>query len=180
MDCGLTSGREDNMKRRRLLVPVDFSPASLAALKYAAQLGDPKSAEVIVLFVVEPITVAPVDYGYAVANFGAVFQEQQRGGRLQLERLGRQWRRRLPKLRTLLMTGSAATSIVAAAKKLKVDMIVIATHGRTGLKHLFLGSVAERVVRTATCPVLTVRSRPRAAGARRERHLTVKRGARAA
>jgi nucleotide-binding universal stress UspA family protein len=55
------------------------------------------------------------------------------------------------------MTGSPATSIVGAAKKLKADAIVIATHGRTGLKHVLLGSVAERVVRTAQCPVITVR-----------------------
>jgi nucleotide-binding universal stress UspA family protein len=56
------------------------------------------------------------------------------------------------------LTGSPATSVVAAATKLKADVIVVATHGRTGLSHLFLGSVAERIVRTARCPVLTVRA----------------------
>jgi nucleotide-binding universal stress UspA family protein len=142
---------------KRLLVPTDFSPPSTAALKYAATLAEPDSTEVVVLFVVEPIVYAPAGYAYAVADLGAVLEEQQRGGRAQLERLGRQWRTRLPKLRTVLMTGSPATSIVSAAKKLKADAIVIATHGRTGLKHVLLGSVAERVVRTARCPVITVR-----------------------
>jgi nucleotide-binding universal stress UspA family protein len=102
-----------------------------------------------------------------VADLSAVLQEQERGARAQLERLGGQWRKRLPKLRTIRLIGSPAMSVVAAARKLKADIIVIATHGRTGLSHLFLGSVAERIVRTARCPVLTVPSstpvkRPRA------------------
>jgi nucleotide-binding universal stress UspA family protein len=151
---------------KRLLVPTDFSPASTAALRYATKLADPKATEVIVVFVVEPIVYAPAGYAYAVADLGAVLEEQQRGGRMQLQRVGRQWRARLPKLRTVLMTGSPATSIVSAAKKVKADAIVIATHGRTGLKHVLLGSVAERVVRMAQCPVITVRSGAGSARAR--------------
>lgn len=165
------------MSFKRLLVPTDFSPPSLAALRYAAQLADPKATEVIVVFVVEPIVYAPAGYSYAIADLGAVLQEQQRAGRAQLDRIGRQWRARLPKVRTILMTGSPAMSIVAAAKKLKADVIVMATHGRTGLTHLFLGSVAERVVRTAQCPVLTVRGH---AGAARSRTGTQSRATRRA
>ena len=146
------------MSWKRILVPTDFSTASLAALKYAATIADPKTTEVILVNVVEPIVYAPSMYEYAVADLGAVLQEQERAAQVQLEGLGRRWRKRLPKLRTVRLTGSPATSVVAAATKLKVDVIVVATHGRTGLPHLFLGSVAERIVRTARCPVLTVRA----------------------
>lgn len=58
----------------------------------------------------------------------------------------------------IMRTGNAAHEIIAAAADLKTDLIVMATHGRTGVPHLFLGSVAERVVREAPCPVLTVRA----------------------
>ena len=144
------------MSWKRILVPTDFSAASLAALKYAAKIADPKTTEVVLLNVVEPIVYAPNVFGYAVGGLGVFVQEQERAARVQLERLGGRWRKRLPKLRTVRLTGSPATSVVAAATQLKVDVIVVATHGRTGLPHLFLGSVAERIVRTARCPVLTV------------------------
>jgi nucleotide-binding universal stress UspA family protein len=157
MNREVTPHREDEMGFKRVLVPTDFSPPAIAALRYAAKVIDPRSTEVLVLFVVEPIVYAPAGYAYAVADLGAVLAEQQRAGRAQLERLGRQWRTQIHKLRTILMTGSPATAIVSAAKKLKADAIIMSTHGHTGLKHLFLGSVAERVVRTARCPVLTVR-----------------------
>lgn len=146
------------MSWKRILVPTDFSAASLAALKYVAKIADPKTAEVILLNVIEPIVYAQSAYGYAVGDLGAVLQEQERAAQVQLEGLGRRWRKRLPKLRTVRLTGSPATSVIAAATKLKADVIVVATHGRTGLPHLFLGSVAERIVRTARCPVLTVRA----------------------
>ena len=60
-------------------------------------------------------------------------------------------------------------AITNAAKKLKADMIIMSTHGRTGLSHLFLGSVAEKIVRTATCPVLTVRAGAKRTKARSRR-----------
>ncbi len=62
---------------------------------------------------------------------------------------------------TLVQSGAPAEAIIGAAKKLPADMIVIATHGRTGLKHVLLGSVAEHVVRKAPCPVLVVREQER-------------------
>jgi nucleotide-binding universal stress UspA family protein len=71
------------------------------------------------------------------------------------------------KLRALLQTGAAHLAIAAAAKQVKADLIIMATHGRTGVTHLLMGSVAERVVRSAPCPVLIVR--PRSAGRRSAR-----------
>ena len=74
-------------------------------------------------------------------------------------RLEHTYARRRVKLRTLLQTGVRAyEAIVDSARKLKVDLVVMATHGRTGLTHLLMGSVTEHVVRRAACPVLTLRS----------------------
>ena len=64
-------------------------------------------------------------------------------------------------VKTLVRTGSPADEIVDAAKEMGVDLIILSTHGRTGLKHLLLGSMTENVVRRAPCPVLVVRERER-------------------
>jgi len=71
-------------------------------------------------------------------------------------------------VRTLQKTGSAAQSIVDTAKTLKADLIIMGTHGRTGFAHMLMGSVAEKVVRTAGCPVLTVRPEAAKKAARKQ------------
>jgi universal stress protein A len=147
------------MKLTRILVPTDLSEPSLRALDYAIAFAKPFGAEVVVLFVVEPIVYAtPSDIYGASADLSMVLREQERSGRDQLKRLEQRYRRRVAKLRTVLQTGTPYAAITGAAKKLKADMIIMSTHGRTGLSHLFLGSVAEKVVRTAECPVLTVQA----------------------
>lgn len=147
---------------KRILVPVDFSPRSLQALDYAIDFAKPFAAELIVLFVVEPVVYAtPADLYGASADLGMVLKEQERGARDQLARLQARVQRRCSKLRTVMQTGTPSQAISYTAKQQKADLIVMATHGRTGLSHLLLGSVAERVVRTSACPVLTVRTRPR-------------------
>jgi nucleotide-binding universal stress UspA family protein len=96
--------------------------------------------------------------------------DQRRRGIAELHRLRHRYAARGVELTTCVADGIAAEAIVATATRLKSDLIVIATHGRTGLSHLLLGSVAERVVRAAPCPVLTVRAAtpvPRRSTARR-------------
>lgn len=148
------------MKIKRILVPVDFSTHSLGALDYAAELAKPFKAELMVLHVVEPIYYTVPDFtGGAAASMVTVIEQQRQTARSELIRLEQRYAKRRIKLRTLLQTGVAAyESIAASAKKLKADMIVMATHGRTGLTHLLMGSVAEHVVRAAPCPVLTLRA----------------------
>ena len=162
------------MKLNRIVVPVDFSRTSLQALEYAADLAKPFAPEVVAVFVSEPIVYAsPSDLYGASTNLAMLQKEQELYGRKQLTRLQQRFGARIPKLRTALLTGTADVAITEAAKKLKGDLIVMSTHGRTGLSHLLLGSVAEKVVRTAPCPVLTVRGRPRrqraGSGARKTR-----------
>ena len=156
--CGREFARSRDMAIKRVLVPVDFSAPSLQALDYAVDFARPLDAEIVVLFVVEPIySVTPGDLYAPSSELTVLMQEQRRQGREQLVETEARLKKRYPKVRTVLEDGLAYQAIVAAADKLKADLIVMATHGRTGLSHLFMGSVAEKVVRTAGCPVLTVR-----------------------
>jgi universal stress protein A len=146
------------MKIKRVLVPIDFSKDSLKALDYAADFAKPLGAELVTLFVIEPIYYAVPDLaGTAAGAVGGMIEEQRASATQQLQRLQARYAKRKIKLRTLLQTGTPYQAIVDTAKALKAGLIVMSTHGRTGMKHLLLGSTAERVVRTATCPVLTMR-----------------------
>jgi nucleotide-binding universal stress UspA family protein len=159
------------MMIKRILVPIDFSPNSFRALDYAIEVGKPFKARLSVLYVVEPIYYAVPDFTGSPA-MGELLTEQMGTARAQLARLERQYAKRRVKLQALLETGTAYEAIVETAKQIKADLIAMATHGRTGMSHLLLGSVAERVVRTAPCPVLTLRPGqrlPRAASHSRTR-----------
>ena len=86
-----------------------------------------------------------------------MLEEQLKIGRARLAKLAERLRRRRIAARTLLESGVPYQVIVDTARRARADMIIMATHGRTGFAHLLLGSVTEKVVRTATCPVLTLR-----------------------
>ena len=144
-----------------LEVPVDFSTDSLRAAEYAKNFAAPFGAQLVLLHVIEPIYYAsPADMYAASPNLALLIEEQRKAAQAQLEQLAQKLSGQGAKVQTLLKSGSPAQVIADTAKRIKADLIVMATHGRTGLAHVLLGSVAERVVRLATCPVLTVR-RPR-------------------
>lgn len=145
---------------KRILVPIDFSQHSLTALEYAIDLGAPTGATITVLHVLEPVAYStPADlYAGMATQLGNLLAEQRRSARQQLDKIVERYGKKGVTLTVLLRDGVAYREIVDAATKGKADLIVQATHGRTGLSHILLGSVAERVVRTAECPVLTVRS----------------------
>ena len=146
------------MNIQRILVPVDFSEPSMGALDEAIDLGKKFKAEIIALFVVEPVYYAtPADLYGPSANLSLLLEDQQRYGKEQLAKLGKRLAKRGVKLRTLLQTGVPFQAISETATRVKASLIVMATHGRTGLAHVLLGSVTERVIRSATCPVLTLR-----------------------
>lgn len=144
---------------RKILVPTDFSPGAEVALEHALVLRQHLGATLTLLHVYPlPIAYGP-PYAYTVDLIGPI----ERDARAQLEKTSQRARelgagdQPVP-IQAKLAAGAAALSITEEAKEGGYDLIVLGTHGRTGLSHLFIGSVAERVVRTAHCPVLTVRS----------------------
>jgi universal stress protein A len=139
---------------KTILVPCDFSDCSRAALEYATIFSKQADGTLVLLHVIEPIQP-----GFLIE--GAVSRQTQ--GRMR-ERAGHElaaWASRCAggaKVgRPLVKSGKPWEVIVSVASKTGADIILIGTHGYTGLKHAMLGSVAERVVRHAPCPVLTVR-----------------------
>lgn len=142
---------------KKVLVATDFGPASESALRYAQALARGFGAELHVLHVVENILTRADGYGFAVIS-PEVQRDVERAGREQTEPLvSDEDRRELRARASTVTSNSPATAIVDYARDHGIDLIVMGTHGRGAIAHLFMGSVAERVVRIAPCPVLTVR-----------------------
>ena len=144
---------------KSILVPVDFSPESEKALAYAVPFARQFGARLTVLYVVEP-TATP-DF---ISSFPLVVENDKlmAEGKRHLERMVSDLPIE-PKLieKPLVRFGRSFHEITEAARSLKTDLIIISTHGYSGLKHALLGSTTERVVQHAPCPVLVVRSRER-------------------
>jgi nucleotide-binding universal stress UspA family protein len=141
---------------RRILHPSDFSSASRNAFTKAIELAKQNRAQVIVAHVLAP--VLPVADGYVSPQMYTQMEAASRKhGKKQLDTLIARAKRAGVRAAGLLLEGVASDRIVRAAKARHADVIVMGTHGRTGLSRLFLGSVASRVVSQASCPVLTVR-----------------------
>ena len=132
----------------RILCPVDFDHNSIAALKIAKQLAQENRAKLYVTHIVPP--VAPL-----VISAPAIARRSEEQSRTLLADLDRDELVGIDH-ETALRFGHPADEVIAAAGEFKTDLIVMATHGRTGVTHLVLGSVAEKVVREAPCLVLTV------------------------
>ena len=143
---------------KRILVPIDFSDSSLKALRYAVPFAEKFGATIYLVHVLEPPFLAS-----NIENLGLAIPQRElaQSTREKLLSLAAQEIEELVPVSAEVRTGRAFDQIAAVAKELDVDLIIIATHGYTGLKHILLGSTAERVVRHAPCPVLTVRERER-------------------
>ncbi len=137
------AGRTPSM--RRIVVPTDFSPSSMHALPYAEEMARRFDAELLILYVDFAPSIYDPTQGDVVASKRAI------------ERAAEVLRGRGLRARALYRRGAAADEIVRGAAAEQADVIVLATHGRTGLALALMGSVAESVVRRAACPVLTVR-----------------------
>jgi len=136
----------------RILVPTDFSPSSEQALNYARGLAQQLGASLHLLHTVNrPLLAEGLAAEAAIAEgtaIGSAFVEEAKTRFLTLA----------PDAASAeVVFGYAAPSIVDYASQLGVDLIVMGSHGRTGIAHILMGSVAEAVMRTAPCPVLTVR-----------------------
>ncbi|NQT52383.1 universal stress protein [bacterium] len=142
---------------RRILFPTDFSDYSLNALGYAIGLAEDYSSEMHILHVV-PAPDWAVQFEQVAPVLDAEFFDQmEQSAAESIDSLAAERVRDRLEVTTAVRRGTAFLEIVRYAKEQDIDLIVIATHGRTGLKHALFGSVAEKVVRKAPCPVLSVR-----------------------
>ena len=142
---------------KKILVPIDFSETSKKAVQYALRFAEQFGCEIALLNVVEPATPmigAPLavevftdedEFSIAERDLAALAAESHTYGAHSVS--------------SFVRVGHAPNEITKAAKDLDVDLIIIATHGYTSWRHLCIGSTAERVVRTAPCPVLVVREK---------------------
>lgn len=143
---------------QKILVPTDFSPHADEALQVAADLCKRYAASLTLVYVYVPVSYSVPD-GLTVftptgAQLGSMFEDLRRGlqtlkAKAEAAGAGR--------VETRLMEGPIASELCDLTATEGFDLIVMGTHGRTGLSHVLLGSVAEKLVRTAACPVLTVR-----------------------
>jgi nucleotide-binding universal stress UspA family protein len=137
-----------------LVVPTDFSTGSAAASEYALWLAGKTGATVLFLHVMEP-TAYSVDFALTRPDLSAEVRERAVES---LRQMVEEARSHGVSAEQALAVGSPFAEIQKIALDRKADLIVMGTHGRTGLAHVMLGSTAERVVRLASCPVLTVKA----------------------
>jgi len=141
---------------KKILVPLDFSPLSKRAFKYAVKFAQEFGAGLTLIHIVKPTSPSFAD----LATVPAISKEELEIAEENLRELVASARAAgVSAARSTFRVGLAAHEIVEAAKELDVDLIVIATHGYTGWKHFAIGSTAESVVRAARCPVLVVREK---------------------
>lgn len=148
------------MKRMRLIMhPSDFSPASRPAFTRAVADAKEHRAELLLVHVLASVMPMVGDGYISPKAYDDMVKASQSYAQRQLDALVTRAKKAGARARGLLLEGVAWDQLVRTARARKADLIVMGTHGRTGLAKLFLGSVAGRVVGSAPCPVLTVRAR---------------------
>ena len=145
------------LQLKKILVPTDFSETSKKAVKYALRFAEQFGCEIALLYVVEPAT--PM-IGAPIGVEPFTDKDEFSMAEKDLAVLAAELRTKdAHSVSSLVRVGHAPNEITKAAKDLDVDLIIIATHGYTSWQHFCIGSTAERVVRTAPCPVLVVREK---------------------
>lgn len=143
---------------KTILVPIDFSDDSEKALRYAIGFAKRFNAEIILLHVTQSVD-------YYMGPLSAAAQEFDRDTKVsaeaELQRFIQQFALAISRVSYKLSAGNPSEEIISSAQDFHADLIVIATHGRRGLKHVLLGSVAEAVIRHSQCPVLVIRKAER-------------------
>jgi nucleotide-binding universal stress UspA family protein len=142
-----------------ILVPVDFSDCSLGGLNYAIEFAKKFAARILLLHVVDLGPILSAD-GYAMYDISACENSLMKNAQENMRAFVRAVKFDAVPHQTMVVAGGSVDRICAVARAEKVDLIITATHGRTGLPHLLIGSAAEVMVRYAPCPVLVVPSHP--------------------
>jgi nucleotide-binding universal stress UspA family protein len=144
------------MQIKNILFPTDFSQGALNALPYAADMAKGYGARLHMLHVIYDIAAAS---GWYVphASFDAMYKELEESAKKELEKFGAEERRDIRNIEYAVVRGVPYEEVLKYSQDKHIDLIVIGTHGRKGLDRVLFGSTAERIVRNASCPVLTVR-----------------------
>lgn len=140
----------------KTLVPIDFSDYSKNSLRYAVNFAEKFNSEIILLYVVEPI-LYPTDLTLGQIVLPSIDIDLEARAREELEKLVNTEIRPEQKVKTLIKSGKPYIEIIETAKDEDVDLIIISTHGHSGIEQVLFGSTTDKVVRKAPCPVLTLR-----------------------
>jgi nucleotide-binding universal stress UspA family protein len=149
--------RQLSINIQRILVPIDFSEHSKNALKYAISFAQKFKASIDLIYVVEP-TIYPADFSFGQIGFPNIEEELRIRGSDELENLRKKEIADKVVSRKIVRTGKPFYEINQYALEENISLIIIATHGHSGMEQILFGSTAEKVVRKAPCPVLVVRS----------------------
>lgn len=141
---------------KTILFPTDFSQGARAAMEYAVSMAKDCQARLILLYVIQDISIAE---WYIPSSLSAadLIEDMQKSATKEMEKWVAEAKQQVKEVDSLVLRGVPFVEIIETAKNKDADMIVIGTHGRTGIDHMLFGSTAEKVVRKAPCPVLTVR-----------------------
>jgi universal stress protein A len=144
---------------KHILVPIDFSENSKKALRYAVPLAEQFGAVITLINIIEP-TVFPSDFGFGQMSFPDVEQELIHKAEEELQAIGESVTTSVT-IKTIVKSGIPFVEVTNFADEKDVDLIIVATHGRTGVEHILFGSTAEKIIRKAPCPALVVRAEER-------------------
>ena len=152
------TGEAPRFHPRRILVPVDFSECCFVAVKYAARLAARYNATLTLFHAISPY-VETFGFDRAPNESSQLIRAVRDNAQVEMDALKQsKWLEQIP-CETKIVTGHVVDEICAQSKRDDVDLVVTATHGRSGFKHALIGSTAEHVVRYAECPVISVPSR---------------------
>ena len=143
-------------KIKKVLVPIDFSDYSKNSLRYAVNFAKQFNAEIYLIYVLEPV-IYPPDFSMGQIAIPSINAEWDERAREELENLAKTEIPEGVNVKTILKNGKPFLEIIDTASEENIDLIIIATHGHSGVEHILFGSTAEKVVRKAPCPVLTLR-----------------------
>ena len=141
---------------KKVLVPIDFSDYSKSSLRYAVNFAKQFNAEIYLIYVLEPV-IYPPDFSMGQIAIPSVNAEWDERAREELENLAKTEIPEGVSVKIILKNGKPFLEIIDTASEENIDLIIIATHGHSGVEHILFGSTAEKVVRKAPCPVLTLR-----------------------
>ncbi len=140
----------------KILVPIDFSDYSLQALKYASEFSKIYGSKIILVYVVEPV-IYPPDLSIGQIALPTLSYQIDDKAKEELSRVAKEYIPSELDVTAIVKLGKPYIEIIDLAKNEDVDLIIISTHGHTGVEQILFGSTADKVVRKAPCPVLTLR-----------------------